>query len=107
MPAHSSHLLQPLDVGCFGPMKKAYNKEIEYLVQARITHITKEDFFPAFKKAFDTTITNFNIKGGFRGAGLVPLNPQNVLSRLDVKLVISKSSRPSSCEANLWESKTP
>ncbi|KAL2885150.1 hypothetical protein HOO65_080100 [Ceratocystis lukuohia] len=24
MPAHSLHLLQPLDVGCFGPLKKAY-----------------------------------------------------------------------------------
>jgi hypothetical protein len=24
MPAHSSHLLQPLDVGCFGPLKRAY-----------------------------------------------------------------------------------
>jgi hypothetical protein len=24
MPAHSSHLLKPLDVGCFGPLKRAY-----------------------------------------------------------------------------------
>jgi hypothetical protein len=22
MPAHASHLLQPLDVGCFGPLKR-------------------------------------------------------------------------------------
>jgi len=29
MPLHSSHLLQPLDVGCFGPLKKAYGKQIE------------------------------------------------------------------------------
>ncbi|GKU14024.1 unnamed protein product, partial [Fusarium langsethiae] len=28
MPAHASHLLQPLDVGCFGPLKKAYGREI-------------------------------------------------------------------------------
>jgi hypothetical protein len=27
MPPHSSHLLQPLDVGCFGPLKKAYGRE--------------------------------------------------------------------------------
>ena len=26
MPAHSSHLLQPLDVGCFGPLKQAYGR---------------------------------------------------------------------------------
>ena len=107
MPAHSSHLLQPLDVGCFSPVKKVYGAEIEYLVRARITHITKEDFFPAFKKAFDATITESNIKGGFRGAGLVPMDPQNVLSKLDVKLVTPESSRPSSREAHPWVSKTP
>ncbi|KAM5521604.1 pogo transposable element with krab domain [Fusarium oxysporum f. sp. phaseoli] len=27
MPAHASHLLQPLDVGCFGPLKQAYGRE--------------------------------------------------------------------------------
>ncbi|OWT42501.1 DDE superfamily endonuclease domain-containing protein [Pochonia chlamydosporia 170] len=48
MPSHSSHILQPLDVGCFGPLKKAYGKEIEGLMRAHITHITKADFFPAF-----------------------------------------------------------
>jgi hypothetical protein len=26
MPPHSSHLLQPLDVGCFGPLKQAYGR---------------------------------------------------------------------------------
>ena len=32
MPSHSSHILQPLDVGCFGPLKKAYGREIEGLM---------------------------------------------------------------------------
>jgi hypothetical protein len=26
MPPHSLHLLQPLDVGCFAPLKKAYGR---------------------------------------------------------------------------------
>jgi len=26
MPAHSSHLLQPLDVGCFSPLKQTYGR---------------------------------------------------------------------------------
>jgi len=29
MPPHSSHLLQPLDVGCFAPLKKAYSRQID------------------------------------------------------------------------------
>jgi hypothetical protein len=29
MPAHSSHLLQPLDIGCFGVLKRAYSEVVE------------------------------------------------------------------------------
>ena len=72
---HSFHFLQLFDVGCFSLMKKVYGAEIEHLVWAHIIYITKEDFFPVFKKAFDATITESNIKGGFRGAGLVPMDP--------------------------------
>ena len=32
IPAHSSHLLQPLDIGCFGPLKKAYSQQIEDII---------------------------------------------------------------------------
>jgi hypothetical protein len=28
IPPHSSHLLQPLNVGCFSPLKQAYSDEI-------------------------------------------------------------------------------
>jgi hypothetical protein len=45
-------MLQPLDVGCFRPLKKAYSQEIEEKMRAGTTHISKEDFFPAFYKAF-------------------------------------------------------
>jgi hypothetical protein len=86
MPSHSSHILQPLDVGCFGPLKQAYGRQIEKKMRAGTTHITKEDFFPAFLKAFEEVMTEKNIRGGFRGAGLVPWNPESVVSRLDVKL---------------------
>jgi DDE superfamily endonuclease/helix-turn-helix, Psq domain len=107
MPAHSSHILQPLDVGCFGPLKKAYGKEIEGLMRARITHITKADFLPAFCTAFKAAMTEKNIQGAFRGAGLIPFDPKSVLSRLDVRL-----RTPSPVEAapglpNPWVPKTP
>jgi hypothetical protein len=107
MPPHSSHLLQPLDVGVFSPLKKAYGKEIEKLMRAQITHITKEDFFAAFRAASDAAITESNIQGGFRGAGLVPLDAQRVISRLDVKLSTPISSRPSSRSSQPWVSQTP
>ncbi|KFY73667.1 hypothetical protein V499_06259 [Pseudogymnoascus sp. VKM F-103] len=65
MPAHSSHILQPLDISCFGPLKKAYGRQIEDMMRAHISHITKDDFFPAFHAAFNIAMTESNIQGGF------------------------------------------
>ena len=86
LPAHSSHLTQPLDVGVFSPLKKIYGAQISFLARANITHITKDDFFPAFRTAFYKAFTQQNIESSFRGAGLVPFNPDAVISKLDVKL---------------------
>jgi hypothetical protein len=32
MPPHLSYILQPLDVDCFGPLKKAYSQQIESMI---------------------------------------------------------------------------
>jgi DDE superfamily endonuclease/Tc5 transposase DNA-binding domain len=106
MPPHSSHKLQPLDVGCFRPLKRSYGAEIEKLMRSSITHISKEDFFVAFYNAFRTAMTESNIRGGFRGSGLVPYDPDSVISQLDV--VIS-TSRPSTTAGlpSPWEPSTP
>jgi hypothetical protein len=74
MPPHSSHLLQPLDVDYFSPPKRACSIGIEALIRCQVNHITKEDFLPAFKTAYDKAITKDNIVGSFKGAGLVPHN---------------------------------
>lgn len=59
---------------------------------------------PAFHIAFDKAITKENIQASFRGAGLVPHDPERVLSKLDVVL---RTPTPPPVEATLWESKTP
>lgn len=107
MPSHSSHILQPLDVGCFGPLKKAYGKEIEGLMRAGITHITKADFLPAFFTAFKAAMTEQNIQGAFRGAGLIPLDPKSVLSRLDIRPRTPSPVEEAAELPQLWVPKTP
>lgn len=56
MPAHTSHLLQPLDIGVFRPLKRAYGKLVEEIMMAGNNHIDKEDFLylypPAHKAVF-------------------------------------------------------
>ncbi|KAK4095792.1 DDE-domain-containing protein, partial [Parathielavia hyrcaniae] len=86
MPPHSSHKLQPLDVGCFGPLKQAYGRQIEDLMRAHINHVSKLEFLCAFREAFFATMTEKNIRSGFAGAGLVPYDPER-MDQLDPDLV--------------------
>ncbi len=61
MPAHLSHLLQPLNVGCFSPLKKAYGDKVNKLICNWINYVTKQEFLPCFKAAYKKAITASNI----------------------------------------------
>ena len=69
-----------------------------------INHITKLEFLPAFKEAYKQSITEANIKLSFRGAGLVLLNPEAVLSKLDMR---PRTPSPRALPEALWVSQTP
>src|ERR1700712_1054676 len=86
MPAHSSHILQPLDGVCFSPLKLKYPQRVRDLARRRVYHINKEGFLPAFKDAFLDIFTYDNCKKAFEAAGIVPLNAERVLDRLKVEL---------------------
>ena len=104
MPPHSSHLLQPLNVACFSPLKRKYGDAVSGLARNRTYYISKETFLPAFKAAFEQSITKENIQASFRGAGLVPHDPQAVLSKLNVVVqTLVQSPR----QAAAWEAQTP
>lgn len=107
LPPHSSHITQPLDVGVFGPLKKAYGKEINTYSRAHINHITKVEFLLAFKAAYKKIMTKDNIAGGFRNTGLIPFEPQVVISKLDIKLRTPTPTRPLDIDTDPWVSQTP
>ena len=79
MLSHLSHLLQPLNVACFAPLKRSSSDGILALARNHIYHISKETFLLAFKAAYDLMFTKENARAGFRGARLVPFNPDAVL----------------------------
>jgi hypothetical protein len=105
IPPYSSYKLQPLDVGCFGPLKQLYGRQIEDLIRAYINHISKLEFLYGFCEAFFASITEKNIQGGFTGAGLVLYDPERVLSILDVKLrtLTPPTSRPSTVQSWVFQ----
>ena len=104
MPPHLLHLLQPLNVGCFSPLKRVYGSQIKSLIRSHINYITKLEFLPAFKAAFTQLFIESNIRGSFRGAGLVPYDPEAVLLKLNVRL---RTPLPAAPLEALWESRIP
>jgi hypothetical protein len=107
LPPHSSHITQPLDVGFFSVLKRAYGREINMFIRAHINNITKVEFFLAFYAAYMQSMTVSNVLGGFRGAGLIPFDPQAVISKLDVKLRTPTPTGPPEGNADPWVSQTP
>ena len=104
MPSHSSHILQPLDVVCFSPLKRKYSQRVRDLARRRVFHINKEGFLPAFKDAFFDVFTEENCRKAFEATGLVPINAQVVLDRLEVRLRTPPEPPP---QETPWQSKTP
>jgi hypothetical protein len=94
MPLHLSHLLQPLNVGCFAPLKRAYSNKISSLAQYSTKQIKKEAFLLAFKAAFKKAIIKENICASFRGAGLVLHDLEAVVLKLNVVLCTPTLLKP-------------
>ncbi|KNG52546.1 plasma membrane calcium-transporting atpase 2 [Stemphylium lycopersici] len=106
MPAHTSHLLQPLDVGCFSPLKRAYGHEIQKLARQGVYHIDKIDFLTAYTRIRPAVFTQQNIQAGFQATGLIPPCPDRVLSSLTV---VRTPSPPATTADNhvAWTAETP
>jgi hypothetical protein len=85
MPPHASYILQPLDVGCFAPLKQAYRTEIRGLADSHINHVDKKVFLATFLAVYKKAVLKSNILSSFQATGLVPLDPEVVLLKLEVK----------------------
>lgn len=73
LPAHSTHLMQPLDVSIFGPMKKKWRNILDTWRKEsrRRGTIPKEHFPSLLKKLWDSMqlTAEKNIKSGFKTTG--------------------------------------
>jgi hypothetical protein len=95
LPPHASHLMQPLDVGVFAPLKYAMAGFLDRLFRTGIKTLQKIEWFECFIKAHEKAVTYSNIQGGWRGSGIYPLNPLKVLQKLPAPKKKSVTVTPS------------
>uniref|UniRef100_A0A8H7K8J1 DDE-1 domain-containing protein n=1 Tax=Bionectria ochroleuca TaxID=29856 RepID=A0A8H7K8J1_BIOOC len=75
LPSHSSHVLQPLDLSVFSPIKRAYRDELakkDILIDS--SPISKMTFLECYYKARLVGLTAMNIRSGWKASGLWPVN---------------------------------
>ena len=100
LPAHTSHILQPLDLSIFSPLKTAYRKYAQRLyVKTDASPFGKSGFLSCLRLARIDALTTRNIKSGWRGGGLWPLNPNIPLRNSKLLAHQTKSLPTQSLEA--------
>ena len=84
LPPHTSHVLQPLDLSIFSPLKKEYRYHLNTLDSLTdSTPIGKRNFLACYQKARLKALTLRNITSGWKASGLWPQNrAKPLLSRL-------------------------
>ncbi|RAL67200.1 hypothetical protein DID88_007977 [Monilinia fructigena] len=82
LPPHCSHLLQPLDIAVYGPMKRYHALEVDRYSRAGVKRIQRAEWVGLFQNIRKKALNSSNIKAGWRGAGLVPFAPRKVLDSL-------------------------
>jgi hypothetical protein len=89
IPSYLLHLLQLLDIACFGLLKTAYSKLVQQLVYNCIFHIDKTDFLANYQQARGAIYSKQNILSRFCATGLLLFNPSRVLSTLTITKIPS------------------
>jgi hypothetical protein len=82
LPAHTTHILQPADVGLFSPLQTFYGQYVDRISRYQHAYIDKSCFLGGYIEARKKAYTRENILSAFATAGLVPLDPEHAYKRL-------------------------
>ena len=75
IPAHCSHIVQPLDNVPFACFKRSWEKHLDnWNFQHLGALLNKANFFTVCNRAFYSSMSESNIRAGFKNTGIYPVN---------------------------------
>jgi len=79
-PSHTTHILQPLDVGVFSPLDRYCSQEVNNWTASQPLHasLLKGDFLPMCERARKKGVTAHNIKAAWSKCDIHPFNKTRV-----------------------------
>ena len=95
-PPHTTHILQPLDVSVFGPVKNEWKKCLkQFQIETCASVVTKEEFPHLLAELYQKSFHPHHFKSGFHACGLYPLCRDAIsLKKLSTALPFTKASEP-------------
>ena len=83
LPPHTTHLAQPLDVGCFSPLKSCWKQVCHNFYKRNPGRVvSRYDFSHLFSEAWMLAMSQKNIRAGFSATGVYPFNPRKVQDQI-------------------------
>ena len=101
LPAHSTHLLQPLDIGVFQSFKYYHQLELQDSIRYRGVDYKWTDFLASFQSMRDQTFKLYIIHSAFENASLIPFNPSIVLGKLEIFTTLEHQLGPENSDDEL------
>jgi hypothetical protein len=84
LPPHTTHLLQPLDIGLFAPLSVYYKNNIRDNTKFGYNYsVDKLAFLESYCRARDSAFTTENIQKAWKKSGLEPFCPSVVVGTLE------------------------
>ena len=98
LPPHCSHILQPLDVAIFAPLKHALAAETDAASRIDARRLPRVEWTAMYIRAREKAFTLRNIQKAWQATGLNPLSPLEVLDKLPQPTQRPRSTEPTRLE---------
>jgi hypothetical protein len=75
LPPHTTHKLQPLDVGVFGPFQRAWIERCDEIVEDTGEEMPRADFVREYMAVREASFKKENVLSAWRKCGISPFDP--------------------------------